>query len=164
MRTLLLILVALFALPLASAAEPLVGFATISMKGWSPSQPGSCATLATKDERDGCVDFTSWRVYKVRDFVDLKGRKVRIGTMAMASHSRREGMWLLVLQELSPQDQKAYGARYKIVDGSSVLQTACTRQEITTYVPFERDLLAVPADNPMHCYCVHELKAGDDVR
>ena len=110
------------------------------------------------------MDFTYWRVYKVRHFVDLKGRKVRIGTVAMASHSRQEGMWLLVLQELSPQDQKAYGARYKMVDGSSIAQTGCTKQEITTYVPFEWDLLAAPTDDPLHCYYVNQLKAGVDVR
>jgi hypothetical protein len=158
------VLLGLFALPLGSMADPLVGFATISIKGWSPSQPGSCATLPTKSEREGCIDFASWRIYKVRNFVDLKGHKVRIGTMAMATHAPRQGAYFLVLQELSPQDQKAYGTRYKFVDGSSVVQTACTKNEIKTYVATEWDLPAAPTEDPMHCYYVDHLKESTNVR
>jgi hypothetical protein len=161
-----LTLMVLVALPLMSMADPLVGFATISMKGMSPYQPGSCATLSTEAERDGCVDFTYVRIYKIRNFVDVKGRKVRVGTMVMTGHNRQEGPWFLVLEELPIKDQKAYGARYRFVDGSTILPTACIRRDANEYVTLgnnDKYYSFATGDNG-HCYYLHQLQKWMNVR
>jgi hypothetical protein len=159
------VLLALLSLPLWSMAAPLVGFATISMKSMSPSQPNACAKLPTDEERDMCVEFTYTRIYKVRDFVDVKGHKVRIGTMVMTGHSRMEGSWFLVLDEMSPQDQKTYGARYRFVDGGAIFSAACIRRDANDYITMGNNYKfpEFMKDDHGYCYGVRQLRSWMDV-
>ena len=162
----LVVLLSLLALPLGSMAGPLVGFATISMKGMSPSQPNSCARLPTETEGENCVEFHYTRIYKVRDFVDVEGHKVRVGTMVMTGHLRQEGPWFLVLEELSARDQEAYGARYKFVDGSTILPMACTRRDVNEYITLDNNdkFNSYIVDNGSHCYLERQLRKRLNVR
>jgi hypothetical protein len=158
-----LVLLALIALPLQSIADPVVGFATLVEKGLSPTQPNACAKLP-KEERGGCIEFSYERVYEVRGFVDVMGHEVRIETMVKTGHSSVEGQWFLVLEVMSPQDQKTYGARYRFVDGGGIGPVACTRHDVNQYIklPNDDEFADFIDGDRGHCYSVPMLRKWID--
>jgi len=142
--------------PAPASADRVVGFATIVMKNVTAYQPGSCATQP-EVEGEICIDFAPWRIYKVKDFRDLDGHKLKIGTMAMTSHLPRAGRWLLVLEELSPADQRAFGARYRFVDGSVRFEVFCTRRPFREYHATQNPVPPLSEADDDHCYRVDNV-------
>jgi hypothetical protein len=141
----------------ASSAEFLTGTAVLTYQQQSKYQPGSCSeqTLAKEDDEFGdeiCIDMRSWQIYAVTGFRDLKGNQHGIKSLVATAHTSLSGEWLLVLEKLSEGEAAKFGAEYKVVNRSLIMQAVCLDTPIEKYTGNEAAPPRLAQTEGWYCY------------
>lgn len=79
----------------------------------------------------------------------------------LATHLPCKGDWLVVLEKLGPEDARAFGAEYRIVDGGWRFEVACLQSPIQNYLPDEKSQPVGNGVEDGYCYDIDMLRDSE---
>jgi hypothetical protein len=157
------LLLTLILFPIVSMADPVVGTATLKFIDVPDYQPEGCDVIIENDGQEECFEFTYWRRYELVNLVDVRGKRLENQNAVLASHTEIGGEWFLVLEELSQEESLKVGAKYKVIDGSSIFSGTCLQMPLESYDPTLKNSVLVSGDGES-CYDINYLQNNNQNR